>query len=60
MEKLITITARKAYGRTDYLPENELAKAFCELLGKPVLPLDAIIKLRKMGYTVTETLEPTI
>lgn len=60
MEKLIQVKSRKAFGRTDYLPANELAQGFCDLLDKPNLPLEAITKLRKLGYEVTEVLEPTI
>lgn len=60
MDKLIEVTPRNAFGRVDYLPANELAEKFCTLLNKPNLPMDAIIKLRNMGYIVQEKHEKTI
>ncbi len=57
---LIQVTPRKNFNRTDHYPANELAEKFCSLLNKPNLPLDAILKLRAMGYTVEEKHESTI
>lgn len=60
MQTLIQVEPRKVFGRIDYMPVNDLAEKFCYILNKPNLPLDAIIKLKALGYTVDEVLKPTI
>lgn len=60
MQTLIQVEPRKVFGRIDYMPANDLAEKFCSILNKPNLPLDAIIKLKSLGYTVEEKHESTI
>lgn len=59
MQTLIQVTSRKNFDRLDYYPANELAEQFCALLCKKNIPLDAILKLRAMGYQVEEKHEAT-
>ena len=51
---LILVEPRKQMGRLDSYPRNDLALAFCELLGVKVLPLSAIRKLQAIGFTIEE------
>lgn len=59
-DTLILVRPEKAFGRVDLYPANELAETFCALIKSKVLSLDAILKLRAMGYTVEEKHESTI
>lgn len=60
IKKTLEVIAKRAFGRVDYYPHNEAARDFCALAGKPNLPRDWIMKLRKMGYEVKEVIEPTL
>ena len=51
---LIIVKPKKNFDRWDLYPVNELAQQFAALLNKPNLPLDAIHKLRAMGYIIEE------
>ena len=50
----ITVTVRRVYGNPVIYPACQTARHFAAIAGTKTLTLDALRRIKAMGYTITE------
>jgi hypothetical protein len=53
----ITVTVRKVYGNAVIYPACPASRNFAAIAGTKTLTLDALRRIKDMGYTITERQE---
>lgn len=52
MERSITVRIKNVYGNEMIYPVSEGAKLFASLIGTKTLSMDAITKIKQLGYSI--------